>query len=297
MRARWFRLSARRFRCVVPVGRLRRFGLRHRAAGRAHHGRGGRRTGGHRARLGVLLRGRAAGLVGRRGLRQIAAQRWPVIGRRALLGGSLVRVRGQRSAVRLRRDQRTGQPAGELRAPFGLGRRPWLQRTGHALGRPGGFAAEIAGQRGQSAGRRPGRPDRRRGGVVLALEALRQLLEALPERERVRLVGQGGELRAQVHARRRARRRATRSGVAERSAHRFGAAAPTGLPVRVETRRPRRGGRILRCRHDSPRSAGQSAGRVIPRITAVPAQTHTSISSFPSTDHDGAGPWLPPNRK
>ncbi|WP_143186033.1 hypothetical protein [Saccharopolyspora kobensis] len=87
--------------------------------------------------------------------------------------------------------------------------------------------------------------------ALLLLEAFRQLLGSLPERERVRFAGQGRELGTQIEAHRarrgpsaalRARRR-----FAQRTAHRRFRTGPAGAGLlRVEARWPRRGRRILR---------------------------------------------------
>ncbi|GAA4611949.1 hypothetical protein GCM10023108_06340 [Saccharopolyspora hordei] len=85
------------------------------------------------------------------------------------------------------------------------------------------------------------------------LEAVRQLLHALPERERVRFTGQGRELGAQVEAHRARRGPRTpgtgpgRRRITERAARgRLRVAPAPACLLRVEARRPRRGRRILR---------------------------------------------------
>ncbi|WP_229679724.1 hypothetical protein [Saccharopolyspora thermophila] len=172
----------------------------------------------------------------------------------------------QRWRGRRRNAQATGETGGALR---GIGRFR-LQRTGQlrlaarrARVRRLRQTAEVAGQRGHSAGRLRGRlgavghgPGRRRLAALLVLVPVGELLNPLPQGERVRFGRERGEFVAQVEARRTGRgpgaarrgRSPRRHLTAERAAHRrVRAAAATGRALRrVEARGPRRRRRILR---------------------------------------------------
>jgi hypothetical protein len=262
--------------------------LRH---GRLGHRRVGRSRRLHRWRCVGDLRNRAAG----RTVGQRAAQ------------DSVAHLR-LRTAVRSRirrgtrvfggREQRTAQ-ARALRSA--VARFVGLQGAGH-LGRSRRSATEIARQRGQTAGGRArgfgDGPHGRSGPALLLLEAVGELFRPLPERERVRLGGEGGQFGADVEVPRALRgrsrtrgrcgrcgRRTSGSRVAQRTSQRRVRSAPASRfrssPVRcLEARRPRRGRRILRCRHDSPRSAGRLRRPTI-RVAVLVESTQCPMSSFP----------------
>lgn len=196
------------------------------------------------------------------------------------------------------REQRTAQ-ARALRSA--VTRFIGLQGARH-LGWSRRSATEIARQRGQATGGRArgfgDGPAGRSRPALLLLEAVGKLFRPLPEGERVRFGGERGQfgahvevaraLRGRSRARGRCRRcgrRTSRSGVAQRTSQRRIRSAPASRfrssPVRcLEARRPRRGRRILRCRHDSPRSAGRLRRPTI-RVAVLVESTQCPMSSFP----------------